>query len=198
VAHSDKTTPKENTSPLRDGSVTKLDNEDLGRVACHNSPVTMMRLLLRAGNTGVRLVEHGRGSHPLRLGLAKFGQIGDRPVSRQRSVYATTDHALLNGETPGPSNAMPFKSNRPHNGQPLAVGCRRGIHQFEYQNGLRQVFRIGPRATVVVADEIDSVHADVFGYIPMLAMTKASLINRAKNGLVRRQSPFRPPPQRLR
>jgi hypothetical protein len=110
VAHSDKTTSKEYTSALRDGSVTKLDNEDLGRVACHNSPVTMMRLLLLTGNTGFRLVEHGRGSHPLLLGLVKFGQLGDRPVSRQRSVYAATDHAMLNGETPGPSNAMSFIS----------------------------------------------------------------------------------------
>jgi hypothetical protein len=95
---------------LRDGSATKLDNEDLGRVVCHNSHVTMMRLLLLTGNTGFQLVEHNRGSHPILLGLAKFGQLGDRPVLRQRSVYAATDHAMLNGDTLGPSNAMSFIS----------------------------------------------------------------------------------------
>jgi hypothetical protein len=56
VAHSHNTIPKEFKSALRDGPVTQLDNEDLGRVACHSSPVTMMRLLLFTGYTGVRLV----------------------------------------------------------------------------------------------------------------------------------------------
>jgi hypothetical protein len=46
VAHS---TPKEYTSALQDGPVKQLNNEDLVRVACHSSPVTMRRLLLLSG-----------------------------------------------------------------------------------------------------------------------------------------------------